>query len=74
MPEELTFEQYLARLGENNKEGLAHAVLEAARKQDPTAFRLLEKAFESSRFQKEEKVKISAEQFKQIIKLAAERL
>lgn len=53
---------------------LVNMVLMNAQKGDPASLKILERAMNEGRFSEDRKIKITNEQFRQIIKLAAERL
>ena len=53
---------------------LINMVLINAQRGDPSSLKILERAMNEGRFSEDKKIKITNEQFRQIIKLAAERL
>ena len=53
---------------------LINMVIINAQNGDPSALKILEKAMSEGRFSEEKKIRITNEQFRKIIRLAAERL
>ena len=69
-----SFDQVLLEKADDNKFELAFSIIKNAKEGDASALKIVQSAMETSKFQQEDKLKISKEKFREIIKLAADRL
>jgi len=72
--EDLDFFEQLSAAARDGGDVLIGKIIENAKAGDASSLKLLEKALHESRFAKEEKLKITDEQYQRIILLAAERI
>lgn len=72
--QELDFFEQLAIAAGNSGDSLVGKIVENAKKGDTSSLKLVEKAMNEARFAKEDKLKLTDEQYRRIILLAAQRL
>jgi hypothetical protein len=72
--EDMSFDDLVVEVADLQKEDLAYSIVENAKKGDAGAMKLLQVALERAMYQNEDKLKISPDQFKNIILHAARHL
>lgn len=74
LDKEQTFNELLVETAATQKGSLVTAIIQNAKEGDASALKILQNAFQEMKFTQEDSVKITPAQYKQVIKLAAERI